>query len=319
MKPFKSIDEQIEILKERGLIIDDYEFAKKYLLHNNYYNVINAHSHFIYKNNNNNFIDNLTFKEIVAIHYFDKEVKSILFKHLLDSEKRFKSIVAYKFSEKYGSNDYPYLNVNNYNPKSIFEVTSTIAKISQIIQRKKSKPGNSISHYFQIYDNIPFWIITNELTFGQTLHLYDHFDISLRNSIAKEFSLILEDNLEVEGVRITPDDLYTTLNNLLEIRNILAHNNLMYYFKCRKNIPYITELHNLFDMKHDSPKNAVYDVFLALYCTLSYNQYVELHNTIRKRARTLNRNLVVIDANVVMNSLGFPDDWFNCPAKPTRN
>ena len=40
MKEFKTIDEQIEILKDRGLIFKDTNMARRYLLTNNYYNII---------------------------------------------------------------------------------------------------------------------------------------------------------------------------------------------------------------------------------------------------------------------------------------
>lgn len=40
MKEFKIIDEQIEILKDRGLIFKDTNMARRYLLTNNYYNII---------------------------------------------------------------------------------------------------------------------------------------------------------------------------------------------------------------------------------------------------------------------------------------
>ena len=39
-KPFKTLDEQIEILKSRGLIINDENFARDFLLKNNYYRTI---------------------------------------------------------------------------------------------------------------------------------------------------------------------------------------------------------------------------------------------------------------------------------------
>lgn len=45
-KPFKTLDEQISILKSRGLIVHDDESAKLSLLCNNYYNVINYYSKF---------------------------------------------------------------------------------------------------------------------------------------------------------------------------------------------------------------------------------------------------------------------------------
>ena len=44
MKPFKTIVEQIHQLNDRNLTIKDKEKAKKYLLDNNYYNVINLYS-----------------------------------------------------------------------------------------------------------------------------------------------------------------------------------------------------------------------------------------------------------------------------------
>lgn len=43
MKEFKTIDEQIEILKNRGLIFKDTNMARRYLLTNNYYNIINGY------------------------------------------------------------------------------------------------------------------------------------------------------------------------------------------------------------------------------------------------------------------------------------
>ena len=43
-KEFKTLDEQIEILKSRGMDIQDEEDTRKYLLSNNYYNIINGYS-----------------------------------------------------------------------------------------------------------------------------------------------------------------------------------------------------------------------------------------------------------------------------------
>ena len=40
MKEFKTIYEQREILKDRGLIFKDTNMARRYLLTNNYYNII---------------------------------------------------------------------------------------------------------------------------------------------------------------------------------------------------------------------------------------------------------------------------------------
>ena len=52
VKPFKTIEEQIAILENRGLIIEDEEYAKKILANLNYYRVsaytltLRKHDHF---------------------------------------------------------------------------------------------------------------------------------------------------------------------------------------------------------------------------------------------------------------------------------
>lgn len=48
LKQFKTIDEQIEILKDKGLIINDVEKTKEILLRENYF-FINGYRHVFFK------------------------------------------------------------------------------------------------------------------------------------------------------------------------------------------------------------------------------------------------------------------------------
>ena len=48
-KVFKTIDEQVSILQERGMIIDDIDFAKETLIRENYF-FINGYRHLFLKN-----------------------------------------------------------------------------------------------------------------------------------------------------------------------------------------------------------------------------------------------------------------------------
>ena len=36
----------------------------------------------------------------------------------------------------------------------------------------------------------------------------------------------------------------------------------------------------------------------------------QLHNTIRKHVRELNKKLTTIECNKILSSLGFPNNWF---------
>ena len=131
MKPFKTIDEQYDLLLSRGLSFSNEEKAKQYLLNNNYYNVINCYAKF-FMNKQDRFLPGTNFDEITHIHFFDKELKSVLFKYIIESEKHLKSIIAYRFSEMYKDIDYAYLVATNYNSKNILEVTSLISNLSNM-------------------------------------------------------------------------------------------------------------------------------------------------------------------------------------------
>lgn len=76
MKPFKTIDEQYDLLVTRGLNFTNKAEAKHFLLNNNYYNVINCYAKF-FMNSHDKFIEGTTFDEIAYLQHYDKEIKAI--------------------------------------------------------------------------------------------------------------------------------------------------------------------------------------------------------------------------------------------------
>ena len=78
-KPFKTIDQQIELLEKRNLKFKDKEKAKEILLRNNYYNLINNFSKFMI-NGFNNYEDNTYFENILIVHDLDRELKKVYLK-----------------------------------------------------------------------------------------------------------------------------------------------------------------------------------------------------------------------------------------------
>ena len=64
MKEFKTYEEQIELLKLKGLIILDEAYAKEKLKEENYYNIINGYKElFMNLHKNDTFITDVTFEE----------------------------------------------------------------------------------------------------------------------------------------------------------------------------------------------------------------------------------------------------------------
>ncbi|MCB6543778.1 Abi family protein, partial [Desulfovibrio desulfuricans] len=78
------------------------------------------------------------------VYYFDKEIKGIFFKTIMEIEKHIKSIIAYVFSEEH-QEDFSYLNAKSFKNNDIIDVTQTIACLSKIITRKqREKDDNSV-------------------------------------------------------------------------------------------------------------------------------------------------------------------------------
>ena len=100
-KVFKNLDEQVEIFKNRGLVIKDLEKTKEILLRENYF-FINGYRHLFLKENGTDFINGTTFEELYAMFVFDRKIRNIFFKNLLIVENNIKSLFSYELSKKYG-------------------------------------------------------------------------------------------------------------------------------------------------------------------------------------------------------------------------
>ncbi len=78
-KPFKTYEEQLQILKGRGLSVDDETRAIDILSRANYYNIVNGYKKvFLKRNLNGNIIspeeykENSTFEELYSLYSFPK-------------------------------------------------------------------------------------------------------------------------------------------------------------------------------------------------------------------------------------------------------
>ena len=83
-KVFKTLDEQIQLLKSRNILIEDYNKTYKILEKNNYYYLINGYKDlFLNHKNKNQYIKNTKFKESYSIYQFDKNIKINFLKYIL--------------------------------------------------------------------------------------------------------------------------------------------------------------------------------------------------------------------------------------------
>lgn len=147
------------------------------------------------------------------------------------------------------------------------------------------------------------------MNFGQITKFYEHLKTPLQNKIAKDFSNFLNENLNSNNIKLTPSQLLSYLKNVVELRNIVAHNNRVLGFKCRANTVYLQPLHSKYITNSNTQRPDVFNVFIIMQCLLSKNQYIQLNNTIHKRFKHLKKHINAISFENVLKSLGFTCQW----------
>ena len=159
-KPFKTFEEQINILKSRNLVIDNEEYVKEILSQINYYNVINGYKSIFLKRDLNGilvspekFKEGTTFEELYSLYQMDFELKKTIFPYILRFEKLLKTACAYCFSEKH-TEAYSYLQMKNYSndESNLTSVLKNIATLSNLVSSNNKNTGNpAIKHYIDEY------------------------------------------------------------------------------------------------------------------------------------------------------------------------
>ena len=95
-KIFKTLDEQIEILKSKGLVIDDVDSAKEILLRENYFFLSGYRYLLLRSRTEKKYLPGANFRELYALFNFDRQIRNIIFKNLLIVENNIKSIFSYQ-------------------------------------------------------------------------------------------------------------------------------------------------------------------------------------------------------------------------------
>src|SRR5699024_5427743 len=197
-KPFKSIDEQMSILKTRNLIFENEDTVKSVLSRYGYYEVINGYkSKFLINSSNDNegFIPNTTFEHIYALYKLDKNIRGDLKNALEDFELTFKQSLAYVIAETYSDDDSEYTNPILYNVGELHKKGNhketdrdgLLKKLNYIVKYNAYEP---YKHYREEHGNVPPWIAVKDLSFGQSIFLYKLSKQTIRDKVVSKMFAI---------------------------------------------------------------------------------------------------------------------------------
>lgn len=232
-KAFKTHNQQLTILRKRGLNVPKNGMPKRFLEEENYYNVINGYKDLFLKRDSRNrtifpetFKEGTHFDELKFLYLFDRELRSIFLRNILIFENLIKSTISHEFTKKYrGKNSY--LDLKNFKDDNHKLVLEQISNLLKIIHKKSGRTG-SIQHYISTYGEVPLWVLINYLTLGNVSYFYSILDDDLQNTIAVVFSLKYNRQYNTSNTHFSPADIQSILKATNLVRNIAAHEERLY-------------------------------------------------------------------------------------------
>ncbi len=288
MKEYKTNEELLDYLETKNVTVKNRKLALKKLEKYTYYSIINSYK-YNFKDSNNNYLPSVSFEEIYSLYNFDKNLKLILLKYVLEIEIVIKSLVANHISSIYGIDTY--LDVNNLDNNASLSVRKNlINKINKEINHNYGV-HLAITHYKDTYGFIPPFVLNKVLTFGVISSYYGLLKQNDRQIISKKF-------------KISDLLLKQILRCLTNIRNICAHNERLFCYRDKYTLKY-----KEIDANYKSKDNLtnLYMMIKSMQIFLDKRQYNSFIKAIEKEIKKLDTKLVSINVNDILRIMGYPN------------
>ncbi len=205
-KPVLSYPEQVSLLKKRGLIIPDDDFAEHTLSHVNYYRLSAYMFPFLEDKPNHIFKNGTEFQNILDLYAFDKGLRSLVFSAIAEIEVSVRTNILYELAYNYGA----FWITNNsifYNQK---RYSSHLSKLKDELARSDEE---FLVHFFSKYsDEIPpVWMSLEIASFGTISQLFENINVrKIQKNVAKLYNL--------------PYQVFSSwIHTLAYVRNLSAH------------------------------------------------------------------------------------------------
>ena len=153
-KQWCSINDQLALLAERGLVINNKDQAKQFLSHIGYYRF--SGYCLAFEKCRHEFIEGTTVEAIKASYHFDVKLRDAITDALEVIEVDTRSNVAHIFTSN--TSAFGHLERDNFKPN--FRHADWLASLREEAERSKEK---FVIHYQDKYNgfpNLPFWMAT---------------------------------------------------------------------------------------------------------------------------------------------------------------
>lgn len=209
LKSPSTIEEQIKLLKDRGLIIDDEDFAKEFLTYVTYYRFS---GYTLSLRTNDIFHEGSTFRLAYQIYEFDQKLRYLLLSIIETIEIAFRTHIVNHMALKYGALSY----LDNSYFKHCGYHKEFLEEFQKQIDKNKDKEL-FIKHHIEEYDSkFPIWVAVEIFSLG----ILSRFFKNMKREDQKAISL--------KYYNSPPYYIESWLHALVNLRNTCAHYGRLY-------------------------------------------------------------------------------------------
>jgi abortive infection bacteriophage resistance protein len=289
-RPPKTYEEQLQILKSRGLIVHEASKALHCLEHHNYYRLSAYRFPLTVLGNPDQFLPGTTFDDLWNLYHFDRTLRQFAAEAVKRVEISVRSRWSYVLAHLYGP--------QAYEDSSVFHNSVRHKDMLQRLDEEMARSHEDfIAHYKTKYRTLrpPIWAASEVLTFGLLSRFYENIK---RNKDCKQISTTYS---------MSPETLESLLQHCAYIRNLCAHHSRLW------NRRFTITL----QLPRSSPR-AVLPNLNPAQDRLIYNTLVLLTHMLGviEPASTWSRRLVgqllLLDSRFLPH-MGFPNDWQHRP------
>lgn len=286
-KTIKTFDQQIAILKSRGLCFNDEVRAKQLLQNISYYRMSGYWYPLLSDKQNHIFKSGATFEQAFSIYKFDAKLRTLILSEISKIEVAVRTQIAYIMSHAHGG--------LWFTDSSLFKNPAKHANTVSKIDEEYSRSDEDFVTAFKAKysDHFPPSWITLEITSLGTLSLlYSNLkDGQCKRDIARYFG-------------VADRVMVSWLHAITYIRNICAHHSRLWnkILGIRPLVPRRTV--NPFVNNSTTSNNKVYYIL----CMIAYwLDIINPNSTFRDKIR----ELFIEFPNIDVAAMGFPRNWQN--------
>jgi len=208
----RSIEEQIKLLKKRGMIFDDEDKAEQILEDVGYYRLGFYWYHFQKDFKKHLFLDNTHFSTVINLYYLDVDLRFLLIKVLSRIEINLRTRIIYIVSNHYKDNPFWFADKKIMKNQFVDTLDNFYTDI-----KKKNKV---IAEHHRKYPNdkyAPAWKTLEFMTLGSLYTLFTSLkEEEIKTAIASKY--------RVRNIKVF-DNYFKVIRN---IRNICSHTRVLY-------------------------------------------------------------------------------------------